>query len=179
MEKNYRAQIDGFFERYFDIDREVQSTCGKAIDYVLRCRKSGLLLGVEVKRIDNHKTGATYTAYLKQAGEYAKMRFLTRFSNEPQKVLVFITPSLSHYFKEVMPGSKRVIDGVEYFQAYHSDDNTHSNINGIIGGLLHVGEIRSMGQKVAFVFRNWVIWSAINGRGVSFSKEKYQRYVES
>jgi len=171
-EEQYRTKIDSYFEYYFNIQREVWSCEGRRIDYILQCKESNAIFGVEVKH-ENHMRGEKMGEYLLQAHDYSKMKWKTQFLNEPIKVMIFITPAISNTVKQVVVESKTIlnrkfIDGIEtewpaeYYQAKHESTHEHSNINSWISAF-GIGEIRKFDQRYfAFMFNNKPIWRSYN-----------------
>jgi len=167
-EDDYRKLIDPFFERYFNMEIEVWSTQKKRIDYVLQCKQSGALFGVEVKHND-HMRGEKMGQYLLQAHDYSKMYWKTKFSPQPVKLHIFITPALSNTVKQIIPETKIILnryycDGkfaeyeAEYYQAYHASDHEHTNINSWLSAF-GIGEIRKLHNKAfIFSFNNKILW---------------------
>jgi hypothetical protein len=168
-EEKYRVKLDKAFEPYFEIYREVRSNCGKGrLDYVLKCKESGAFFGIEVKKNqqkeDDRLRGNDWGKFLKQAEGYTKMSFNKKHPEIPNKILIFITPSLSTYFKEVDLNSKTEINGYTFFKPKHEDHQLHSNVNSIVSCGFNVGEIKKLGkgkwQYFGFVFQNKRIWSS-------------------
>ena len=167
-EEEYRVKIDQFFEKYFNIDREVWSTEKRRIDYVLQCKESGSLFGVEVKH-ENHMRGIGMGEYLLQAHDYSKMKWKTKFTDYPTKLLIFITPAISNTVKQVIVESKILLDrsgdykdaysGLrEHYMVRHESTHEHSNINSWIAAF-GIGEIRCYDPNYfAFMFNNKPIW---------------------
>lgn len=159
-EQEYRTKIDMTLEHYFDIDREVWSVCmNKRIDYVLRCRKSGVLFGLEVKKKEIHK-GTAIGKYLLQASEYSKLVFRSKFGLT--KMLIFISPAISSIYKEIKPGTLKLSKGKEYFEIMHPLKSKHSNINSLIG-VFGVGEIRNYETYFSFIIKNSEVWNSKYG----------------
>lgn len=177
-EQMYRDEIDKVLTQYFEIDTEVCSLEHRRIDYVLKCKKSGALFGLEVKHI-NHMRGEKMGQYLLQAADYARMYWKTKFCAEPVKMPIFISPAISNTVKQVIPESKIMLDRVgnykdaysgfrEHYMVRHESINEHSNINSLIGSAFNIGEIRSFKlmeydlPKVyfAFIFNNKPIWGS-------------------
>jgi len=164
-EEKYRTEIDQVLNVYFNIDREVWSVEHKRIDYVLQCKKSKALFGLEVKHT-NHMRGEKIGEYLLQASGYAKMNWKTIFTANPVKIPIFITPAISNTVKQVLVESRTIIDGNEYYQVKHKTDHEHSNINSMIGSAFNIGEVRSFKimtynkpfSYFAFMFNNKPIW---------------------
>jgi len=176
-EEKYRNAIDPFFEKYFNVEREVWSTENRRIDYVLQCKISNALFGVEVKHSE-HMRGEKMGAYLLQAHDYSKMFWDTKFAPGPVKLQIFITPALSNTVKQVIPESKLILqrrysggiqtnEDAEYYQAYHRSDHEHTNINSWLSAF-GIGEIRQLNQGyVIFSYNNKIIW-----------RSKYERLHE-
>jgi hypothetical protein len=164
-EEQYRNEIDKTLKLFFELDVEVWSVEHRRIDYILRCKKSGSLFGLEVKHI-NHMRGEKIGEYLLQASDYSTMNWKTKFSISPVKVPIFITPAISNTVKQVLVESRTIIDGNEYYQAKHQSTHEHTNINSMIGCGFNVGEIRSFKLEkygkpfnyFAFIFNNKPIW---------------------
>jgi hypothetical protein len=159
-EEEYRIKIDKHLERYFIIDREIKSVCNKyRIDYILQCKLSKCLLGVEVKS-ENRMRGNDFGKYLNQARNYSNCEWYSRFGKV--KVLIFITPAISNYFINVI--KMDYLHGKEIYYSQHERNHTHSNVNGLIGQICNIGEIRSFeshyGKYFAFIYRNKIIWSS-------------------
>jgi hypothetical protein len=76
-EDRYRKIINSHLIKKFEMEFEVWSECmTKRIDYILKCRESGYLFGLEVKSKE-HLTGTKLGEYLKQASSYSKLKFKT------------------------------------------------------------------------------------------------------
>lgn len=167
-EEKYRKIIDIQFIKYFDIDSEVWSECGtKRIDYVLHCKRSNVLFGIEVKKSE-HLRGVELGKYLLQAHNYSKIKFKTKFSNKPEKMLIFITPAISNVIKEIKPETLKIIDTREYYEAFHNSYAGVSNVNSMIG-VFNVGEIKSRAYRdpkynyFYFIYKNKFVWDSKNG----------------
>lgn len=174
-EQDYREKIDKYLVDYFYIDREVWSTDKTSrIDYVLECKESCVLFGLEVKD-KTIRRGAQVGEYLKQALRYSDLEFDSKFG--VKKIPIFISPAISSIYREVVSGSKRIIDGDEYWQSYHKENSKHSNVNSLIGSF-NVGEIRTISEinyyYFAFIFKNKLIW-----RSEKYYTElpKYKPYI--
>lgn len=160
-ELGFRVKIDPFLEEHFHVEREVRSTTGRRIDYVLMCKRSNVLFGLEVKST-KHMTRQWIARFLMQANDYSKLRWKTSFSPEPVKVMVFIAPAVSNTVKQVIPESMRPIPGTfnETYQSYHASTHDHTNVNSFISEAFNVGEIRQPTRgRVIFSFMNKIIWS--------------------
>jgi len=162
-EQEYRNKIDPFLNTYFELDAEVKSQDKTSrIDYVLRCRQSGKLFGLEVKKKDIQQ-GSKMGKYLKQALRYSTKTFKSKFGNGI--IPIFITPAISSVYKEFNKEHLPIqIKGREYRATQHSDSHEHSNINSLIGEVANIGELRLLTSgdqyKVHFIFsfRNKTIW---------------------
>lgn len=168
-EEDYRKAIDVHLSAHFDIDREVWSTEKKRIDYVLRCKKTGALFGLEVKA-NKIRKGREYGKYLKQASEYSKQTWRHRFG-EPCKLLIFISPAFSSHFLQIDKNVEPIKLGFHtYYKPFHEINGTHQNLNSLLGELCNLGEVKTFkhfhhNQKInyfAFMFRNKFIWSSLN-----------------
>lgn len=159
-EEQYRQKIDIHLQKYFNLDREVWSACGKyRIDYILQCKKSFKLLGLEVKSQERMR-GNDFGKYLNQARNYTKYKWNSKFG--VSKVLIFITPAISNSFINVK--SKAILNGAEIYYSQHESYHSHSNVNGLIGQICNIGEIRKFqhytGDYFSFIYRNKVIWNS-------------------
>jgi hypothetical protein len=159
-EEHYRAKIDKYLERYFNIEREVKSVCGKyRIDYILQCRTSKCLLGLEVKS-ENRMRGNDTGKYMKQASNYSHCEWYSKFGKV--KVLIFITPALSNSYINIT--RMEYLNGKEIYYSQHERNHEHSNVNGWIGEWGNIGELRSFnayyGKYFAFILKNKVIWKS-------------------
>jgi hypothetical protein len=195
-EADYRAKIDQYFKLYFNIEREVWSIEGKRIDYILQCKKTGYLFGVEVKHTE-HMKGIDIGNYIKQASGYSSMKWKTSFSDMPVIVPIFITPAISNTIKQIIPESKTVIaprycDGKpyndqfgEYYQSFHDEDHTHSNVNSMLSAF-GIGEIKKKHYNVwdatgdvkavpyfIFLYANKIIWQSTSS---GLHKNNYDSY---
>ena len=92
-EQIYREKINKVLLKYFDLDEEVKSLNGKRIDYILKCKKTNAIFGLEVKS-EMHKRGIDVANYLDQAKCYASEFWMTKFTDKPINVLIFITPAI-------------------------------------------------------------------------------------
>lgn len=179
-EQEYRNRIDKTLEYYFNIDREVWSDDGKKrIDYVLQCKESKVLFGLEVKRKMIHK-GSEIGKYLKQASNYSKLKFKSKF--ETSQIPIFISPAISDIYKEVKAKSYKYKNGVETFEPHHSSESKHSNINSLVGSF-NVGEIRKFifnGKKIfSFIFKNSEIWrSDCNYDNIRLKENNYTKMMQ-
>lgn len=176
-EEKYRYKINKVLLEYFYLDDEVWSDCGtKRIDYALKCKKSGIIFGLEVKK-QEHLRGVELGNYLLQASNYSELKFNTIFSKEPIRLMIFISPAISNVICEIKPESKIVIQRKEYFELYHKYKDKHSNVNSFIG-CFNVEEIRSTeSYKVNyfyFLFKNHIIWSYRDG----FRENNYKRFMK-
>jgi len=170
-EEEYRSKIDPFLGSYFYIDREVWSTDKRRIDYILKCKESGALFGLEVKN-DTFKRGQTLGEFAKQAQDYSKMYWKSRFTSNPIKVIVFIAPAISNSVKQIDPCSKVMLkpswykgeanynfEG-EYYQVFHQAECQHSNVHSMLTTLGGFGEVRKFEGKIHFMYNNKVIWKS-------------------
>lgn len=177
-EKEYRYKIDKTLEVHFNIDREVWSVDGTArIDYVLQCKESLALFGLEVKKNMIHR-GTEIGKYLKQAERYTKLKFNSKFNTT--EVPIFISPAISEIYKEVKPDSYKFVSGKETFEPYHNSDSKHSNINSLIG-CFNIGEIRKFknrqGPYFSFIFKNSEIWKSDNTYGPKINENNYKKML--
>lgn len=176
-EQEYRNKIDKTLEKYFDIETECVSFCKKKrIDYILRCKKSDALFGLEVKNT-YRKRGNDIGKFAKQASEYSNLFWITKFTNKPIKVLVFVAPAISNYIKNIIVESLEITNGRERYIAFHNSEHEHSNVNGFIGEALNFGEIRTLSKfHFIFSFKNRIIWE--NKDGGSLHINNYNFYNE-
>jgi len=168
-EQLYRQKIDPYFHKYFNVETEVWSVCGKRIDYVLKCKEYGVLFGVEVKHTE-HMRGTDMGEYLKQASGYSEMYWKTKFASTAVKIPIFITPAISNTIKQIIPESKVNIapnwcDGIphneytaEYYQTFHKQNDKHSNVHGMISSAFGIGEIKTIDNHFVFMYANKPIW---------------------
>jgi hypothetical protein len=168
-EEDYRNKIDVHLSAHFEIDREVWSTEKKRIDYVLKCKKSGALFGLEVKA-NKIRRGREYGKYLKQASDYSKQTWQHKFG-APSKLLIFISPAFSSHFFQIDKEYKPLKNGYfNYYKPFHDIDSSHQNLNSLIGELCNLGEVKTFkhyynGSTInyfALLFRNKFIWSSLN-----------------
>jgi hypothetical protein len=161
-EQLYREKINKHLQKYFVIEEEVKSKCKKyRIDYVLKCKKSGALFGLEVKSEDRMR-GNKFGEYLKQASNYSSATWCSAYFGET-KLLIFISPAISNSFINIR--EKKIINNQEYYISFHDSKHEHSNVNGLIGQICNIGEIRSFinynnQPYFAFIYRNKIIWSS-------------------
>lgn len=158
-EEEYRNKIDRYLGKYFNIEREIKSVCGKyRIDYILHCKLSKCLLGLEVKS-ENRMRGNDFGKYLNQARNYSSCEWYSKFGKV--KVLIFITPALSNSFINIT--KMEYLNGREIYYSQHERNHEHSNVAGLIGQICNIGEIRSFkyhyGDYFSFMYRNKTIWS--------------------
>jgi hypothetical protein len=170
-EQIYRAKIDPYFKIHFEMETEVYSKEGKRIDYILKCKQFGVIFGVEVKHT-GHMRGVDIGKYLKQASGYSEMFWKTRFASNPIKVPIFITPAISNTIKQIVPESKKMlkphwVDGkpnydcdAEYYQAFHEQNDKHSNVHSMISEAFNIGEIKTVDNNFVFMFANKPIWKS-------------------
>lgn len=159
-EEQYRQKIDPWLEKYFNLDREVWSVCGKyRLDYILQCKLSKALLGLEVKS-EERMRGNDFSKYLNQARNYTDYKWSSKFG--VTKALIFITPAISNHYINIT--KMEYLNGKEIYYSKHDRNHEHSNVNGLIGGGFNIGEIRSFenyfGKYFAFMYRNKVIWKS-------------------
>jgi hypothetical protein len=166
-EEQFRAKIDLYFQKYFYIQREVVSLCGNGrLDYVLHDKESDAVFGVEVKK-EEIKRGMNFGNYAIQASRYTDYEWKHNF-DAPQKMLIFIAPSLSSKFIEIYKNDNGVLDlkkhGMfNYYRPKHEIDNEHHNLHSLFSTALKIGEIKTInkGQKseyFAFLFKSKAIW---------------------
>lgn len=163
-EEIYRQKIDKTLERYFEIEREVSSSCGSfRIDYVLKCKESNVCFGLEVKS-EKRMRGNNFGKYLKQASNYSSLLWESKWGT--QKMLIFIAPAISNSFINVREKFYDNVNKRELYTSQHESYHEHSNVNGLIGQICNIGEIRSfkgyynVEPYFAFIFRNKIIWSS-------------------
>jgi hypothetical protein len=160
-EESYRAKIDKYLERYFIIDREIKSVCNNyRIDYILQCKESKKLFGLEVKS-EKRMRGNDYGKYLKQARYYSASEWYSRFGKV--KVLVFITPAISNHFINIT--KMDYLDGKEIYYSQHTKNHEHCNMHGLISEANDIGEIRSFkdyygNDYFSFMYKNKPLWSS-------------------
>jgi hypothetical protein len=160
-EEEYRIKIDKHLERYFIIDREIKSVCNKyRIDYILQCKESKKLFGLEVKS-EKRMRGNDFGKYLKQASNYSNCQWYSKFGKV--KVLIFITPAISNSFINIT--KMEYLNGKEIYYSQHDRNHEHSNVAGLIGQGFNIGEIRSfkgyyVNDYFSFMYRNKTIWSS-------------------
>jgi hypothetical protein len=160
-EEEYRNKIDKHLSQYFDIEREIKSVCGKyRIDYILQCKLSKCLLGLEVKS-ENRMRGNDFGKYLKQASNYSDCEWYSKFGKV--KVLIFITPAISNSFINIT--KMEYLNGKEIYYSQHDRNHEHSNVGGLIGQICNIGEIRSFkgyygNDYFSFMYRNKTLWSS-------------------
>jgi hypothetical protein len=187
-ESDFRVKMDAVLSRYFIIYPEVTQNNGRLrIDYILKCRKSGLLLGMEVKRpnlTNQQKKGRDWGLFLNQAVKYSKQIWNIPH-HHPQRVPVFIYPPVSKYFIEV-DLSRNVLnyESWEYYPAKHKAEHSHTNVNSLISTVTGVGELRTFpcendyrgnnrGANFGFYFNNFEIWHSYRG----MHKKNYNQMV--
>ena len=166
-EEKFRAKIDQHFERFFRIEREVQSKCKTArIDYILQCKDSDAVFGVEVKK-ENIKRGLNFGNYAIQASKYSEYEWMHSF-DAPKKMLIFIAPAISSKFIEIYKNDFGVMQYKKhglfnYYRAKHEIDNEHHNLHSFISTTLNIGEIKTINRNskneyFAFLYKNKAIW---------------------
>jgi hypothetical protein len=177
-EQEYRQRIDESLLNYFEIEREVYSTFGKRLDYVLKCKHSKALFGLEVKS-DLHKRGNNYVSFLKQANEYTNELWKTIFYPEATKLPIFIAPAVSKDIKQIVLTSRISYKGDSYYKLFHSSEVKHCNVHGLISGLLDVGEIKKYrGDKFCFMYHNWDVWTSYKTPEHRFKQKHYESYFK-
>jgi hypothetical protein len=160
-EEHYRAKIDKYLERYFIIDREIKSVCSRyRIDYILQCKESKKLFGLEVKS-EKRMRGNDFGKYLKQASNYSSCEWYSQFGKV--KVLIFITPAISNSFINIT--KMEYLNGKEIYYSQHDRNHEHSNVAGLIGQICNIGEIRSFkgyygNHYFSIMYRNKTLWSS-------------------
>lgn len=178
-EEEYRQKINPFLKLYFELDEECVSKCKtKRIDYILKCKESGALFGLEVKNT-YRKRGNDIGAFALQASNYSKLFWNTKFSKEPVMLLIFIAPAISNYMKNIITESVEYIgnsfDPQEKYISFHSSTHEHSNMNGLLGSALNIGEIRKLNKnRFIFSYRNKIIWD--NTKLTKIHKVNYDFY---
>lgn len=178
-EKEYRKKIDKHLEGYFEVEREVYSQNKKRIDYILKCKASSVLFGVEVKSTQ-HMTGVDIGKYIIQASGYYYELWKTKFSDKPVRLQIFITPAISNFIKQIKPETKKVITStsgnvIEYYESFHSSDHEHSNVNSMLAAF-NIGEIRKINNEFKFIYANKVIWSSYKTPNCRLHKNNFDFY---
>lgn len=181
-ENQFRVKLDKVLNRYFELDVEVWCLSKKyRIDYVLKCKTSGLLFGLEVKS-QEHFNGSRSGKYLKQAEQYTHEAWLTKFSDIAAILPIFICPAISDYYISIHKDVGRVPikqQHYEYYPAQHTKDSGHQNMNGLIGAAFDIGELRNLGYKFGFSFRNNFVWEYHFGRKrAGIDRERYNKMLE-
>lgn len=157
-ENELTSMFVSHFSQWFKIEPEQWSDCGKGrIDYIITCKKSEAVFGVECKRPGNKKgTGAG--DIILQCVKYSLMTF------KGVRIPVFLVPAFSKN-QFVCPIDKIThTDGFHYYKEKHNqEDHTHHTFNGFLGAF-NVGEIRKMTPEKwptyhIFSFSNQVIFS--------------------
>jgi hypothetical protein len=175
-EQEYRQKIDKWLSMYFFIEREVYSTDGKKIDYVLKCKESKSLFGLEVKS-ENHKRGNNYVIFLKQANSYNSKKWKTSFYVEPTQLPIFIAPAISRDLKQIVVESKIKHNNLDYYRLFHNTSVKHCNAHGLISGLLDIGEIKNyQNDKFCFMYHNCDIWTSYINPKHRFKEYRYTKY---
>lgn len=191
-EEIFRAEFDKHIEKYFEVEREVQSECKTGrIDYILRCKETYVMFGVEVKSYDL-KRGEKYGKFLNQAGRYTKLFWNSKNWGRVQ-VPVFIAPALSLHFVNLEENwEANIIENAkfieksgyettrDYVPVRHHPRFKHSNMNSLIGECFNVGEIKgykhhSQGFTFSFLYRNYELWTVRYNR-VIFKEDIYGKY---
>jgi hypothetical protein len=182
-EQTFRSRIDKFLYEYFNVQEEVYSVSGRRIDYILQCKASHALFGLEVKH-NNHMRGVQMGEYLLQAHDYSKHLWKTRLVPTPAPAMIFIAPALSNTIKQIIPESLTILpknyhSGIvtqgfpaEYYQAYHQSNHIHSNVNSFLAAF-HVGEVRKIklfypngtfkATEIHLIYNNHIIWRQFHG----------------
>jgi hypothetical protein len=183
-EELYRSKIDKWLTIYFEIEREVWSTERRRIDYVLTCKTSSAMFGLEVKS-DGQFRGREAGEYLKQAQDYTRQ--VWKCKKYTGKLPIFIAPAISNTYKEIRYETIRDEWGnalsaqtptqKEYYEAKHFHKHEHSNMNSLIGTICNVGEVRKIvGYRgvdtVAFCFMNKIIWMACRKDKINLTNYK-------
>lgn len=158
-EKEVEILIINNLRPYFNIDQEVWSKDGKSrIDFVLTCKKSGAIFGLEIKKIDKKK-GDEVGKIVEQCFRYTNAEF--NISGTYKKIPIFLAPPLSYHFF-ICPEEKEIINGFEYFKDRHDKNHEHHSFNGLLGNF-KVGELRTFiyhdKQYIRFMMSNKIIWT--------------------
>lgn len=168
-EEEVSIKIVRVLEKYFYIYPEEKSKCRNGrIDFILVCKKSNVVFGLEIKKID-YKRGEDLGKLIKQVIGYVKMEF--KVDNFYRKIPIFIAPPIS-YDLLMCPGKMLVIDDIEYFSDRHSKTDTHHTVNGMLG-VFNIGEIRKSStfkeNYFHFVSSNKIIWTSKMEYGKNYS----------
>jgi hypothetical protein len=192
VEKNKVDALLKSLSKWFYYETEVWSISGKSrIDVVLKCKKTNAIFGVEVKS-DKRKRGHDWAQFLMQAKRYSDEKFVTSFAPNPISLLVFITPAMGYYYKNVFVESKQLLPftpegeniarDYQFFASRHGTEG-HCNVNTFIGEAFNVGEIRrfefiAKNEKYnlpIFIYRGFTIWKAYPN-GCNASENMYNKY---
>ena len=170
-EKEFRDVVDPYLEKYFNIEREVRSSCGTArLDYVLENKRTGDLFGIEAKQ-NGKLRGEHMGKNLLQCKRYTSLTWIGNLARH-QKVPIFLMPGISEQFIQIdkqddgwckkIPGEFKL-----FYRAYHSHYHEHHNLNSIISTAFNVGEVKleyfNGKKEMYFSFNNKIIWSARYG----------------
>ena len=101
-EKELSEKIVLALKKFFLVDTEVWSKDGKSrIDFVLICKKSGAILGLEIKKVERKK-GDEIGKIIEQCYRYVRSEFLIK--ETAQKIPIFLAPPLSynHFIKRAV-----------------------------------------------------------------------------
>lgn len=180
-EEIYRNKINILLYKYFNVQEEAYSISGKRIDYILQCKSSNAIFGLEVKS-EKHKRGIDIGKFLKQAEGYVSELWKTKFLKEPGKIIIFIAPAISASFVQLANPKEIPIkhNNYDYMSMFHPMLCDHSNVNSWIGEAHGIGEIRKHSyrdKEFTLTFMNKIIWESCKGIG-KLRKMHYDAYNE-
>ncbi len=169
MEKDFANKVINKLQKYFFIQEEIYSKCGKyRIDFVLNDRKNDdVFFGVEFKDND-YKRGENIGSHILQSLRYSLSLFEIQ-TGLFRRIPILICPPISYNYlmcpveeSEVELKSKFHNQTVSHFHDRHTRYSDHHTINGLLG-VFNLGEIRTTyqkdKQKIRFCFSNKIVWS--------------------
>jgi hypothetical protein len=166
-EKELNKRFTKFFEQHFNIRHEVNPDNSRLkIDIILDI--DGYEFGVELKK-DKHKQGNKTKSLITQANGYANLKFNGR------RIPILVYPSISDEYIQKWDRTTEplIIDGGEYYRAFHHKLCSHHNMNGIIS-FADIGEVRKTDNGwynkesntrigYSFMYNNKMLWHENNG----------------
>jgi len=158
-EKELEQAIIKVLQPYFSIRQEVWSKDHKSrIDFVLTCKLSNAIFGLEIKKIEKKK-GDEVGKIVEQCQRYTLCEF--DINGNYKRIPIFLAPPISYHFF-ICPEEMQTINGWEFFKDRHDKNHEHHSMNGFLGNF-NVGELRTFyynnKKYFRFMMSNKIIWT--------------------
>jgi len=182
------------FDKYFNVLTERWSRCRNGrIDFVLQCKQSGALFGVELKSTENKK-GEEIGEIVKQCIRYRDYEFMIEEGEyntlaKFKKLPIFVCPAISNNIFAWVDERITIYDK-EYIKDRHKTDHEHHGFNGFLGSF-GIGEVRTFSfieyktQKTkkyfSMIISNRETWSSKKYNGIikGLHQKNYEKLIQT